>query len=306
MGRHAKNNCANSVFTYEERRKITGWGTAKRRVGSDYTLDYDNCAICLHRAQEPVACNHGHVFCKGCIYEHLLTQKNQFKKQTKAFEEQAKEEEDEIKKKAEEQHLATLEKFDKSESSVTANELEIKRVESASQVPKGYVAVQTKSGTLFKVSPDYVAKQKSERLPCYWIPALAPSGLKEKVNKPVESIMCAVSPHPLRLKQLYPVKFTPTNEKMRDEAKDPKARNVCPSCLRVLTNVTKISMVQTCGHVLCNTCMDTLVKKEEHCVTCGKDCNHQDIIPLAVGGSGFASGGGKVVSSKTAPSFQSF
>jgi hypothetical protein len=32
---------------------------------------FDACALCLHRAREPVACNEGHLFCKECVYTDL-------------------------------------------------------------------------------------------------------------------------------------------------------------------------------------------------------------------------------------------
>ena len=49
------------------------------------------CSICLSPAVEPLACPKGHVFCKGCIYECLLTQKEHKRKQMKKYEEQLKE-----------------------------------------------------------------------------------------------------------------------------------------------------------------------------------------------------------------------
>lgn len=36
--------------------------------------NFDACALCLQRARDPIACNHGHLFCKECAYSDLRMQ----------------------------------------------------------------------------------------------------------------------------------------------------------------------------------------------------------------------------------------
>jgi len=58
MTKHARNNCALPVFTYEERRKLAKdgmWGTQKQRLGTDSMPDYNTCLVCLHSTVEPMA-----------------------------------------------------------------------------------------------------------------------------------------------------------------------------------------------------------------------------------------------------------
>ena len=35
MARHSKNNTANSIFTYWERKKLRDWGNVEQRMGSN-------------------------------------------------------------------------------------------------------------------------------------------------------------------------------------------------------------------------------------------------------------------------------
>lgn len=36
--------------------------------------NFDACALCLQRARDPIACDHGHLFCKECAYADLRMQ----------------------------------------------------------------------------------------------------------------------------------------------------------------------------------------------------------------------------------------
>jgi len=76
MSRHSKNNTANSVFTYAEKQKLENvYGTQKVRLGQDSQRRFEQCHLCLQKAKNPVICAKGHIFCKNCITENLLSQK---------------------------------------------------------------------------------------------------------------------------------------------------------------------------------------------------------------------------------------
>lgn len=59
---------------------------------------------------------------------------------------------------------------------------------------------------------------------------------------------------------------------------------MCPACRNGMTNTTKMGCLRACGHVLCMTCINTLVAKDGACVDCGAECRQKDVIPLAMGG----------------------
>ncbi|KAK7852191.1 e3 ubiquitin-protein ligase csu1 [Quercus suber] len=72
--RHSKNNNDLAFFTYDEKRKL-GYGTQSERLGKDSIKPFDACSLCLKPFIDPLCCQKGHVFCKECILECLLSQK---------------------------------------------------------------------------------------------------------------------------------------------------------------------------------------------------------------------------------------
>ncbi|KMZ80192.1 hypothetical protein PVIIG_01972 [Plasmodium vivax India VII] len=91
MTRHSKNNTANPIFTYHERKKVSDVGTLKERLGKDSMRRFEQCWICLRNAETPVSTPYGHIFCKICIVNHFLTQKKTYAKRKKEYDEQVKE-----------------------------------------------------------------------------------------------------------------------------------------------------------------------------------------------------------------------
>ncbi|KAL9321286.1 hypothetical protein ACSQ67_013125 [Phaseolus vulgaris] len=72
--RHSKNNNDLAFFTYDEKRKL-GYGTQKERLGRDSIKPFDACCLCLKSLIDPMSCHKGHLFCKECILQCLLSQK---------------------------------------------------------------------------------------------------------------------------------------------------------------------------------------------------------------------------------------
>ena len=93
MSKHSKNNRGSSVFTYMERKMLKQknlWGDITGRLSQDNQKSFEQCSICLSFAVNPVCCFKGSLFCKQCLLENLLFQKQEIKKLTKKFEEQEK------------------------------------------------------------------------------------------------------------------------------------------------------------------------------------------------------------------------
>lgn len=44
--------------------------------------------MCLHRADDPLVCPKGHVFCKQCVYESLIAQKDAYQERLAKWESQ--------------------------------------------------------------------------------------------------------------------------------------------------------------------------------------------------------------------------
>ncbi|CAO3623671.1 unnamed protein product [Mucor hiemalis] len=149
------------------------------------------------------------------------------------------------------------------------------------------------------------AKLRSEReeaakpkIGSFWVPSVTPAA-DPSVLKPVKTqVLCSAveKAHPLSIKSLIDVKFETEGDK--------KNSNVCPACLKTLTNASKLSVLRPCGHVICNSCIDMFVKKSKKCYTCEKKIKSKDIIDMSPEGTGFASASTKAVAEKFNLAFQ--
>jgi hypothetical protein len=59
-----------AYFTTNERHKTT-YGTTSERISSHSIVCADVCRLCFTRAEAPVTCDHGHVFCRTHLVEFL-------------------------------------------------------------------------------------------------------------------------------------------------------------------------------------------------------------------------------------------
>jgi nitric oxide synthase-interacting protein len=242
MGKHAKNVHAWPTFRPSERKKLKGiWGTHQVRVGANAAKDFDACGICINLASNPLVCPKGHVFCKACIYECLMAQKDHKKKQLKKFEEQLQEAKDDKNKDDKEAKLKEIEMFQKFEAGILPPQDNLfgNKVKMDS-VPAGYEAYQTADGKVFivdkalikthSVSSDAMSEEMKEArkkyLPCYWIPSLTPDvGKKKLVTKPTGHTICPSSQHTLRVKHLHPVHFTPAQNSVGSSSSSSNSKN---------------------------------------------------------------------------------
>ena len=93
MAKHSKNNIGNGVFTYNERKALKMqhlWGDLADRFSQDNQKSFEQCSICLSFAVNPVCCLRGNIFCKQCLLENFIHQKEETKKLIKKYEEQEK------------------------------------------------------------------------------------------------------------------------------------------------------------------------------------------------------------------------
>ncbi len=103
---------------------------------------------------------------------------------------------------------------------------------------------------------------------------------------------------PCRLKSLIPVNFTYPSSSS-DKKNDVDRRDaMCPSCKKALSNSTLMFralyllfflfylltshnvVLSGCSHVVCKTCVDTLVRPSSQCVVCDKETPKESILPL--------------------------
>ncbi|KAG9299930.1 hypothetical protein G9A89_009658 [Geosiphon pyriformis] len=378
MPRHSKNNTALSFFTYAEGQALD-YGTKKvpsgldlidlysqQRLGRDSMREFDACYLCLQRARSPVCCSQGHLYCKECIYENILAQKKEIKRQQVLLEQREKDELEVKKRKEELAKEAIIHDFERQQLRIAPNstikrqenfgegfkkrekfnEISVegagikdedvisnnftiksknsdesekniqgvnaegilehteKTIEVSSQVAGrkrnfhldeeelSEISKREQKETLQRLEAERIAASKP-KLPNFWLPSLTPSAEPDKIPSVKLHTMCTASDpeHPISVKSLVETKFTEIVEI------NGKTKNfVCPSCRKGLTNTVKISLLKSCGHVMCGVCVDKFVKKAKRCFVCEERCKDKDIADMS--GTGFSSGGGKVVAQK--------
>jgi hypothetical protein len=96
MSRHSKRNTASSFFTTFERTLLKkDYGTLKGRLGAASFRPFDACKLCLARSRDPVVCpSKGDLFCRECIMENLLSQRQEIKRFEKELERKKRDEEE--------------------------------------------------------------------------------------------------------------------------------------------------------------------------------------------------------------------
>jgi nitric oxide synthase-interacting protein len=276
MSRHAKNNTASSYFTYAERQKLK-YGTQKQRVGRDSLPNFDWCNLTLATAVQPVVTPEGYMYSKEAIYENLLAQKKENDRKKKLWEEQQKRIVNDAQRKEDEEKLAQVEQFMKSENAV------------ALPLPQK----ERKRGT--ERTEEEELKQRvrehAKNLRAFWVPGKTPTIEESVLPKPSSATHDPMTNHPLRLKELLPIEFAPVeNVNARDAEK--LGKWMCPVCFSILSNRMKLTVLRTSSKVMCHGCYEKFVVPEMKDPINGKRVREKDVIHLKSPGTGFSAKGG--------------
>eukprot|EP00388_Colpodella_angusta_P002700 GDKJ01009450.1.p1 GENE.GDKJ01009450.1~~GDKJ01009450.1.p1 ORF type:complete len:261 (-),score=36.88 GDKJ01009450.1:93-875(-) len=84
MTRHSKNCSSSSVFSYNERKRANE-ATQKKRIAGESMRPFEACWLCLQSARSPVSTPCGFIFCRECIILNFGTQRDEHKKNMKAY-----------------------------------------------------------------------------------------------------------------------------------------------------------------------------------------------------------------------------
>ncbi|WRT67667.1 uncharacterized protein IL334_004639 [Kwoniella shivajii] len=352
---HAKNNTTQSTLSYYERTLLRKDGAA-RRLGRDSFKPLDSCYLCLSTVDDPVACQSGHVYCKGCCISDLISQKAGIeikKREMEQWDENEKLEKQEAMLRARERVIIDFEKgmgLGLNGSSTSSGGSTIKRIpigeEEKGKSTNGNgngsgiglgkfelnqnhvetAASEAESKALAKIEIEQIESRKS-KLAAFWLPSLTPEAKLGPLKDVKLQTLCHMGglPHPISRKTLLPVIFTypPLSSKP-----------ICPTCTKELSNSTSSILLSSreplssstivkndeeedgdgeasrkkkkqkkdkdekpfvCGHVICQTCSDTIVKPQGRCCVCEAKINDDGRIPLGKEGTGFAAAGGAEV-----------
>ncbi|KAJ7726063.1 hypothetical protein DFH07DRAFT_853318 [Mycena maculata] len=292
MTKHSKNNTASSIFSYAEYRKAsTEYGTKRQRLGNESMRRFDACSLCLQTARDPVSCKDGHLFCRECAVNDLLSQKKDLKRQKDKAEQIRREIETEVERAKTAARERVLQDFERGQLGLASTPSS----SAASAAVESSTSTGTKRpfSTAFEFSPSHVsdlvaqaeeaaaraiAKEQAEAakgvLPDFWLPSLTPTfggvaardlaaaGGKSEF-KPGAVCRGGGDRHSFALKDLMPVKFSYHTEGKEKEGgakgKD-LGEAVCPSCMKKLSNNVIMFLMKPCSHVVCRTCTETLIR----------------------------------------------
>jgi hypothetical protein len=133
------------------------------------------------------------------------------------------------------------------------------------------------------------------------------------------------------MKGLLPVIFTYPNGSKADSNSATRDKPICPSCSREMTNATRCVLLSSrspagaeppkkkkkngedgkskeelcCGHVVCGTCADTVVKPGKQCVVCEASIRpDKDMVDLDKEGERLSALSGRDSYSRMGPSYR--
>ena len=306
MTRHSKNSCAGPVFTYHERQR-TDWGTQSVRITSHAIKPFDCCALCLHSAIDALVCHKGHLYCKECIYESLVQQKDRHREQRAVRDDRERRQRGREEKKQLDSEESDIDHFVQTEQSILASTSSSPTTHptaasSLSTAVMPYEPIQTSKGIAYIPNPSAAANSTKPVLPSFWLPSLTPSAtdtttpLAPSHTTSGPHTVCPAGSHSVRLKQLRPLRFTVSSS----------ARPCCPSCHKEFTNSSRLTVLYRCGHVMCSGCVKATKGKGRddgvECVECGRESGAKEQVVLETG-TGYAGSGGKMAVAKTTPAF---
>jgi nitric oxide synthase-interacting protein len=267
-----------------------------------------------------MCCPQGHLYCRECIFESLLTQKQEIKRKIQEYEAQEKRKEEETKHTEAEKEEREIFEFTKVDTGLLPQKFKIWRAGKGGVRPS-FIPAEVESfvgpdGHTYYLDKEYKTnmdkKQQFEAmstirrqiemakgLPSFWVPSKGPEAIVEDMKKPSEETMCIEGNHPLRLKQLIKVHFHEI--KAPGSGGDITAVKQCPICRKEFTNSRKIALLKGCGHVVCMQCVTDYVSKERKCFVCTQPAGEKDVIKLQEGGTGYVDHGSSVLSKKATP-----
>ncbi|XP_065065637.1 nitric oxide synthase-interacting protein-like [Rhopilema esculentum] len=296
MTRHGKNCTASAVYSYHEKKKDTkssGYGSQSDRLSKDSVKDFDCCGLTLQPCREPVITSEGFLYDKEAILEYIVHQKQEYSRKLREYEKQKKKSTEREREEVQSVKKKDVEKF------LTAESVILTKKSSA------FSKSQEKgSGSTSGASGDKKANDQGNKLPSFWIPSLTPQAAKEETKKPDSKVYCPMSGKPLKLKELYPVKFTPVvnDDSKPTIAKD--ARYMCPVTHDLLGNSVPCAVLKPTGDVVTMECVENIIKKDWLCPLTGKPLKETDIIEMNRGGTGFSGSGNELKAKSFRPSMQ--
>lgn len=218
------------------------------------------------------------------IYQYILDRKVDIERELKAWEAQQAADASEEADKQRKDHDARIEEFVARQEGLSKSDL-------ASRQPAGAGASKGAVGAVMgrRLLDDKGAHAADTS---FWVPQLTPQA-KARLDKPDGVVRCPFTNEPLKLKQLYPVHFTPADESASasDILSMPRnERYICPLTKKALSNVNPAALLRPSGKVVSMPAVTSIIRKDmlDPFTEPATKMKETDIIPFRVEGTGFA------------------
>jgi len=246
--------------------------------------EIDACSLSLQPCVEPVVTPHGVLYDKQVVIEYILTRKKELERGMREWEAQQTTEAETAAAQSEEKKQAQIDEFVARQEGLSQADLQQRAAASSSDNKKGASAAQYGRSLLNADEGRHAADMS------FWVPQLTPEA-KQTVEKPDMVVRCVVTNEPLRLKQLFPVKFTSmSDDGGPDVAKKANERYICPLSKKALSNIHPAAVLRPSGTVVSTRVVKDCVRKDmlDPFTDPPTPLKEKDIIPLRVEGTGFA------------------
>jgi len=246
-------------------------------LGKDSVKPFDCCSLTLQPCRIPVTTSQGILFEKEAILEYIVTRKQENVKKMKEWEKQQKKLAEEEEAREEAAHAERVRKFITQESVPTVRHKFEDFMKSKDDEP-------TSSSSI--TSSPAIAGKKRGPVRSFWTPDQMPLAKKTRLEKPDQKVYCPVSGNILKMKDLFPVKFTPILNEVDKPSK--KHRWMCAVSHDILTDAIPIAVLKPSGVVVTIEVVEKIIKKDMIDPVTGEKLTEEDIIPMKRGGTGFA------------------
>eukprot|EP00347_Sterkiella_histriomuscorum_P009633 403340461 len=255
----------------------------------------------------------GHLFCRNCIIENLVSQKKEKDIQNKLYMRNQQEKQAQQTEERQQEAIQKINIFEKKELSLPqslVSQKELKYQEMDSELREKLQNIDEKVAYKNALAATREEAKQDWIKTSFWAPDNQPKAKDDEINAPSKKMKCPAvkdnNSHSIKLKELVNLKL--------DENENHKF--VCWICKKALGH-QKIVSIKKCGHVMCKECVLSYCKldSDNHqsskqlndndkfgCSVCSKTFERKDIIEMKESGSSFSSHS-KVEASIQKPSF---
>lgn len=299
MARHSKHSNDRSFYSHNERKDAGFAGNRKEILGSDCFLPFGFCCLSLKPPKNPVVTPDGYIYDREHILEYLLTQKLELQSKAKKFEAQEQRKARKVQADIAAEEVQKIVEFQEADQGLLSQDLRHKRAIDKSEAAKARL-VEANGGYRGVIEDDaerpekrlragelLVIDKSKQREKSFWAKECTPNSAPTDLAKVDTTVRCPMSGKKLKVKDLVPLKFDVTDQKILDKGGD-KGVFCCAISKHPIVH-QKAVLIKPSGQVVMESVLKDMVLKDMVCpITSIKLSGPEDILKLQAGGTGFS------------------